>query len=270
MATEAAHGKTALEASNYPLAIEHLTRALTTSQSPVWLTQRSLAYHRLQKYELALADAEKAVIIATQRARRELKASAQMRRALALYGLKRYGDARVCLTWVRKLNEKERGLGMWQEKVRLDFERVEKEGGKGWEEMVKVTVRENPEDGKKEEKKSVEGRVKDLSDDLKGKDKVVETIHTPEVEDVKGKGKAAHVVEEVERTLTPDQEKEVQIKQPVPDPRTQRTPKDKVRHEWYQSQDKITITIFAKNLRDHGYSVVIRRTNVSSLRPKSG
>ena len=186
-----------------------------------------------------------------------------MRRALALYGLKRYGDARVCLTWVRKLNEKERGLGMWQEKVRLDFERIEKEKGKGWEEMVKVTVRENPEDGRKEEKKTVEEAAKDLSGDLKGNDRVVEI---PEVEDVKRKGKAVDVVEEVGRTPTPDQEKMVQITQPVPDPRTQRTPKDKVRHEWYQSQDKVTITIFAKNLRDHGYSVVIRRTNVSGLR----
>src|SRR3954469_13023825 len=125
MSTAAAAGHEALKASKFEEAVVQLTKALETSQSPVWLIHRSTAYHRLGKYELALADAENAYLAAKDRARREHMGTAQFRRAVALYGLKRYGDARICLSWTRKLNDKERALGMWQEKAKQAYEKAD-------------------------------------------------------------------------------------------------------------------------------------------------
>src|SRR5271163_3922159 len=123
MSTQAALGQKALEAKDYSSAIKHYTEALKSSISPLWLTQRSTAYQRQGTHELALEDAEDAVLSAISRGKRELIAAGQMRRAIALYSLGRYGDARLCFTWARKLNEKEKGLGIWQAKVVAEFDK---------------------------------------------------------------------------------------------------------------------------------------------------
>lgn len=146
MSTQAALGAKALEGRDYATAIEQLTKALATNPSnpsPLWLIQRSTAYQRSAQYELALADADAAVHAAKARARREFIATAHFRRAVALHGLKRFGDARLCLTWCRKSNEKEKGLGIWQAKVKNDFDKAEKELGSDAAE-VRTTVKEIP------------------------------------------------------------------------------------------------------------------------------
>src|SRR3982074_495084 len=125
MSTQAALGQKALESKDYTSAIKHFTEALKSSQSPLWLTQRSTAYQREGSHELALQDAEDAVLQAISRGRRELIAAAQLRRAIALFSLGRYGDSRLCFIWVRKLNEKEKGLGMWQAKVVAEYEKLD-------------------------------------------------------------------------------------------------------------------------------------------------
>lgn len=124
MASDAARGSTAMTARNYPEAIQHYTKALESSQSPVWLIERSIAYQRMKQYERSLVDAENAYHAATLRAKRELKATAQLRRAIALHSLGRLGDARRCLVWARELNEKEKSLGMWQARVTQDYENL--------------------------------------------------------------------------------------------------------------------------------------------------
>lgn len=142
MATQAGKGQQAIVKRDYDEAVIQYTAALKTANSPLWLINRSTAYQRLGKHELALADADNAVIAATQRARRELIATAQFRRAVALHGLKRYGDARLCLTWCRKMNEKEKGLGIWQAKVAKDYETAEHEGAS---DSITCAVKETPD-----------------------------------------------------------------------------------------------------------------------------
>ncbi|KIN01585.1 hypothetical protein OIDMADRAFT_195924 [Oidiodendron maius Zn] len=210
MTTQAAKGQEAIANRDYEVAVVQYTAALKTAKSPLWLINRSIAYQRLGKHELALADADNAVIIATQRARRELMATAQFRRAVALHGLKRYGDARLCLTWCRKLNEKEKGLGIWQAKVANDYERAEKEGHSN---AIACIVKETPDP------------VIEISGDDKNNTQVGEPADEP---------KSAPI------TMALSQ-----------------TPKEKIRHEWYQSSAKVTIVIFAKGIPKDKAEVVI-------------
>lgn len=217
MSTQADLGAKAIAAKDYTSAITHYTNALETSKSPIWLIQRSTAYHRAGQYDLALRDAEAGVLAARQRARRELIASAQMRRAIALYSLGKLGDSRLVLTWVRKLNEKEKSLGIWQLKVSNEYERLAEDA-----EGRKVSVSEVPDEPKilDVDKQEAAGG--------NGKDKEVVTTVT----------EASHV--------------------PIP----AQTPKEKIRHEWYQSSNKVTITIFAKGIPKELAEVTINTDSV--------
>ena len=217
MATQAAKGQQAIANSDYAEAVVQLTIALKTANSPLWLINRSTAYQRLSKHELALADADNAVLAATRRARRELIATAQFRRAVALHGLKRYGDARLCLTWCRKLNDKEKALGIWQAKVANDYERAEKEGNL---DQIECSVQEVPEP------------VTEVGDESQENDK---------------DGKPVATVAPTPVAVAPPSQ----------------TPKEKIRHEWYQSNSNITITIFAKGVPKERAEVVIEEGSVS-------
>jgi suppressor of G2 allele of SKP1 len=201
MSSQADLGQKALAAKNYDAAIKHYTEALKSSNSPLWLTQRSTAYQRSGNHDLALLDAEDAVLQAISRGKRELIAAAQMRRAIALYGLGRYGDARLCFTWVRKLNEKEPGVGTWQAMAMKEYEKLDADA-----EARKVTIKETP-------------------------DKVMRAA--PEAEESKI---------ETPASASANTQKEIQVVAPA------QTPKEKIRHEWFQSNDKVTITIFAKGV----------------------
>lgn len=141
--TDATRGQAALAKSDYPTAIHHLTLAINSqpSQSPTWLIQRSTAYQRTSQHALALADADNAVVAAHARGKRELIATAHYRRAIALHGLGRFGDARMCLLWCQKYNEKEKGVTMWQAKIKGDYEAA---GGEKAE-CNQVTVKEVPD-----------------------------------------------------------------------------------------------------------------------------
>jgi suppressor of G2 allele of SKP1 len=215
MSTQADLGAKALAAKDYTSAITYYTNALKTANSPLWFTNRSTAYHRAGQYDLALQDAEAGVLAARQRARRELITAAQMRRAIALYSLGRLGDSRMVLTWVRKLNEKEKSLGVWQLKVSNEYDKLPEDA-----EGRKVSVTEVPDEAK-----------------------------LPEV------GKAV-VAEEKGKAVT-------QAPQTSIPAQTAQTPKEKIRHEWYQSSNKVTITIFAKGIPKEQAEVAISEDSVS-------
>lgn len=132
-------------------------------------------------------------------------ATAQFRRGVALHGMKRFGDARLCLNWCVKLNEKEKGLTLWVAKVRADYEAAEREGR---EECVKCSVQEVPE--------KVE--VGKAEVEVKGEEKGKENGKLGE----NGAGPTPV-------SLLP-------------------TPKEKIKHDFYQSTDKVTISIMAKGV----------------------
>ncbi|KAG9229830.1 hypothetical protein BJ875DRAFT_499625 [Amylocarpus encephaloides] len=215
MSSHAGRGQDALAKGDYHAAIQYLTLALSNDgQSPLWYIQRSTAYQRTGEHELALADADNALLVAISRSRREQMATAHFRRAVALHSLKRFGDARLCLNWTRKYNEKEKALTIWIAKVKNDYEKA---GGEEAE-MNETTVKEVP----------------DKPEEVGGK-KVETAPKVNKKENIAPK--------KVEAAVTP---KTVTA-----------TPKEKVRQEWYQSPNSVTIEVFAKGVPKDKVEVVI-------------
>ncbi|KAI9746914.1 MAG: hypothetical protein M1815_004885 [Lichina confinis] len=138
MATRASQGAAALERKDFESAIQHYTFALTEfPTSPDYYIKRSTAFQRSSppRYELALQDAEAAVHNALKRGKRELIATAQMRRAVALFGLRRWADARQCFLWAKAKNEKEAALAIWLKRVEFELGKLE-DGAEGTEGTV--------------------------------------------------------------------------------------------------------------------------------------
>ncbi|KAI6906466.1 SGS-domain-containing protein [Hortaea werneckii] len=141
MATQADLGKKALERQDYDEAVKQFTSALEQSPtSPDYLIHRSTAYTRSQKYEEALADAEKAVVHAQKRAKKELIVESQARRGLCLYQLKRYGDAKFVLGIVERLNPEHKSSGMWLGKAHMALQQLAED-----DERRKISVTETPD-----------------------------------------------------------------------------------------------------------------------------
>ncbi|KAF2179884.1 SGS-domain-containing protein [Zopfia rhizophila CBS 207.26] len=138
---QAARGAAALKDSNFEEAIKQYTAAIATNPNAVdYYIKRSTAYQRTSKYPEALADAEIAVVLAHKRAKRELIKESQLRRAIALFFLERYADAEFILGIVKKLDEKEKTLGIWTMKIAGKLKGLE-EG----DERKKVTAKEVPD-----------------------------------------------------------------------------------------------------------------------------
>lgn len=225
MATQAALGHKALQARDYAEATKQYTIALKSSQSPLWLIDRSIAYQRSNLHGLALKDAENAVVAAQARARRELMATAQFRRAIALHGLGRIGDARMCFIWARKLNEKEKGLSLWQAKIAKDYDSLPEDA-----EARTVTVKETP----------------DKSEDVA--EGGADSASIPNLTSA-GTGAVA----------------KPQVSSASASPVITQTPKEKIRNEWFQSSSKITITIFAKGVPKEKAEIEIGNRSVSFI-----
>jgi suppressor of G2 allele of SKP1 len=139
---QAARGAAALSASKYDEAIKHYTDAITANPNAVpYYIGRSTAYQRSSKYPEALADAENAVIFARKRQRRELVKDAQLRRGIALFFLEQYANAEYVFDLVKKLDEKEKTLGIWNMKVAAKLKDIP-EG----DERRTVTAKEYPEE----------------------------------------------------------------------------------------------------------------------------
>ena len=147
MVLQASLGASAMERKDFLSAISHYTSAISESPtSPDYHIKRSTAYQRCTppQYDLALVDAEAAVYYAHKRGKKELIASAQMRRGITLFGLKRWADARKCFEWVKQRNPRERGLGIWEKKVDDELEKTE-QGSEGTEAVVvEVPELQNP------------------------------------------------------------------------------------------------------------------------------
>jgi len=136
-------GSDALAAKDYTEAIRAYTQAIKVSPtSPDYFIKRSTAYQRSSPpdYPLAFADAENAVIFAQNRAKRELIIQAQMRRAIALFGLERYADASFVLDIIKRMDPKERTIAIWESKIKTKLAALDAEDPK-----AKITVKEKPE-----------------------------------------------------------------------------------------------------------------------------
>ncbi|KZL77291.1 SGT1 and CS domain containing protein, partial [Colletotrichum tofieldiae] len=109
-------GMDAVEAKNWPLAIERLSVALKSTKSPKWLIGRSKAYIGTKDYRRALRDAELAYAAAAARGNRAFITDAQYRRAVAHFRLGELANADACATWAQRLAEgKTMSLPEWKE-----------------------------------------------------------------------------------------------------------------------------------------------------------
>jgi suppressor of G2 allele of SKP1 len=213
---QAARGDAALAAHKYEEAVKEYTSAISSNNRAVpYYIKRSTAYHRQKKYSEALADAEAAVMLARSRGKRELIKEAQLRRALALLYLERYADADFVLGIVKKLDDKDKTVPVWEMKI--------------------------------------QNKLKDLTeDDERGKQTAEEY---PEVE------LPVEKAPEKEAKETPAQTPAEQSDSTTPSaPQASvQTPPSKIRHEFYDTNDNVVISLFAKGVPKDKLSVGIEK-----------
>lgn len=130
-----------MNAGKYHDAVKEYTAAISVHPNAAdYYIKRSTAYQRTSDYAAALKDAEIAVVLAVKRGKRELVTQAQLRRAIALFQLERYGNAEYVFGIVKKRDEKEKSLGIWETKVASKLATLDES-----DERRKVTAKELPE-----------------------------------------------------------------------------------------------------------------------------
>ena len=212
---QAARGAAALRAGNFQEAVEQYTAAIAiNSSAPDYYIKRSSAYHRLHNFQEALKDAEIGVSLATKRAKKELVAEAQLRRAIPLFSLERYGDSQHVFGIVKKLKPNENSLGIWESKLKKKMAELDPE-----DEKVKVTVKDVPD---------------------------VEIPSQPTAKVTEGTNGE-------DKKVAPQ---EVKAAAPV------QTPPSQVKHDFYQSNENVVLTLKAKGVPKDKLTVEILKSSV--------
>lgn len=274
----AAEGDKALAASNAPLAIQHYTRALIElPRAPSYYLQRAIARSRVKpadggpKSREALQDAEIALTLARERGKRELILSAQMRRGVALFQLERYGDAKFLFELIESKTSgekeaqskadglkaamadgaspsKKNGYGaelpIWMAKV----DRKLGELVQGDEKSV-VSVVEFPTDTRVPTEKELKAEWESLKSGKAVGDKAVQE-----------KGQKDSVSSDAPSDQTKTESKVAPDASPA-------AVAQKVRHEWYQSQDSVVVTLYVKGIAKDKVETELKEDSVSSIFP---
>lgn len=233
-------------ATEYTLAlIEHPT-------SPEYYIQRSIVLTRLSKHELALQDANKAVVCGHKRAKRESIQEGQHRRVVAYYNLGQYANARFVLNniqkWLdkketeKKKEDKEQGIGedkskgkrmnvdMWSAKVELKLKTLDQEQELTAEEKPAITF-----PSEQQAREELRRQIKN------GKYNIDWQTEVPKKIDILS-------------TSEP---------QPTSSPVPAIAPPNKIRHEWYQNAQSVIITLYAKGVDKDKTEFNIKQDSVS-------
>lgn len=230
---QAGRGASAIDGGNFKLAVTCYTEAIAQNPQAVsYYIQRSKAYTRLSPpdHQAAFHDAELAVSLATKRAKRELIADSQLRRAVTLFNLERYGDAKQCLWWVKKLNEKEKTLAIWEMKAETKLKGLEDGDERG-----KVTVEETPN---VEVPKAVVGK-----------------------KSAKEAEKTAEASASTSTTTNGTKEAAKESTAAVQSEGVQTSP-SKIRHEWFQTNDTVVVSLFCKGIPKDKTTVEIKQESL--------
>lgn len=267
----ATQGEKALADSNAPLAIQHFTRALAElPRAPNYYIQRSIAYSRIKaadggpNSQFALRDAEVALALARERGKRELVLAAQMRRAVSLFQLERYGDAKFLLEVIETMTSsesvqdrtegikaamsgsanKKNGYGaelpIWMAKVRRRLGELD-EG----DERTQVSVVEYPSGTQVPTEKELRAEWEGLK-----AGKPVEAV---------GEARQQPAQQSSATPASVGEQKE-DIASPAAPPAA-----EKVRHEWYQSQDSVVVTIYVKGVPKDKVETELKDESVSAF-----
>lgn len=259
---EATQGDKAGSQSNWSLAITHYTNALIENpRAPSYYIKRSTAYLRRKAVDggpdlnAALGDVELALALARERGKRELIIEAQLRRAIVLFQLERFGDAGYLFdllegklgikdgdgssagdksTQVQAAMSAQQGpqrkleneLKIWRLKIKSKIGKLET-----GDEKLAVSIKEYPDIKIPEEEELRKRLKKQLSSS--GAASVVDRTNESKL-DVSGSTAPPF-------TAGAGAETSSTAPAPVSVPA-------KIRHEWYQSHDAVVVTIYAKNV----------------------
>lgn len=281
---QAQHGAKALSSSDYPAAIEHYTRALIVNPHATdYYIKRSTAYSRLKANQggpngaAALRDAEMAVALGVQRARREQIIAGQMRRGIALFQLGRFGDAEFVFKHVRAKVGPPPSARDVQGTMESAMRTAAGEGGGAgqkssinnelhmWESQVKgklsnldphdekavVNVEEYPKlkVPEQEELKKLYQAQLTKSDDLNPI--AQQSGQKSSLDDNKNKQAVTDMVSAPEAK-----------QQPQPSVTPKALSANSIRHEWYQSSETVVITLYAKGVPKEHANIDIQEHSV--------
>ncbi|WEW56036.1 Cochaperone protein [Emydomyces testavorans] len=292
---DAARGAKALSASDFPSAIKHYTRALIVNPHATdYYVKRSTAYSRLKAEdggpngEAALRDAEMAVALGIQRARRELIIAGQMRRAIVLYQLNRFGDADYLFkilrskvasteaaeseskamaamgladksTAAREGGNKSQELQIWEIKVKSQLSKLASEDEKG-----RVTVKEIPEivvPKQEELKKLYQTQLREMEGEAEESSVLAENaVNTQQAPEKAEKEKTVDKAVDVSSSSGTENK-------PQPVPANSAAAATKFRHEWYQSHDAVVVTLYAKGVSKDQAEIDIQEHSLSVTFP---
>ncbi|KIY00770.1 uncharacterized protein Z520_03435 [Fonsecaea multimorphosa CBS 102226] len=246
----AARGAAAVESKDFRSAVSLYTQALIDHpHSPDYFNQRSLAFARLSppRHDLALKDAEYAVLFAQKRAKREKIQAAQQRRVVALHGLGRYADAKAVLQtmvkWRSTKSAKMEG-DMW-------LARVEKKLAEAPEAERVSSEKEYPQidlPSEAQMKKWLETQLKADGSYKFDEEKDADTTASDAAAATSGTTKSnGHGTSTKPSSSTA---------MPTSAP-------SKIRHEWYQSPQAVTLTLYAKNVPKDACDIDIQEDCIS-------
>ncbi len=224
---KAVKGAAALATSDFPAAVAHYTEAISSnSQAVDYYIKRSTAYTRLSPpdHVAAFKDAEIALVLATKRAKREFITQAQLRRGIALFGLQRWADAKQCFAWVKKRDEKEKTVNIWEMKV--------------------------------------DGKLKALPEADPAREPAIKEIPDVDIpkEGAKKPESTAASAENGSQTVASSGAPEAAAE---PKTEGVQTPASKIRHEWYQTHDTVVVTLFAKGVPKDKATIDVQKRSLT-------
>lgn len=269
----ASRGAAALDSGDALSAVSAYTQALNQHpSSPDYFIQRSIAFTRLKaphepQHDLSLIDAEYAVLLGQKRARREKIQAAQQRRVVALFGLKQYANAAFILSTMERWRTKEKRDkmegDMWKAKVEQKLNALPAD-----DPARQVTVKEYPDKELPSDaamKKMLQAQLKadgtfnfetESEEAREGtKTEVVASGPTKSSQDAPSNG--IMVDHEMVISSAPAMSHSESSTAATPQPMS------KIRHEWFQNAQNVTITLYAKGVPKDSAEIEFNEDSVS-------
>lgn len=240
----ATRGAKALAASDAATAVEAYTKALIEHPtSPDYFTQRSIALTRVKpaRYELALQDADFGVLCGQKRGKRDKMQAAQQRRVVCLYNLGRYADAKLVLDGMKK----------W----RPQNSKPQEMEHNMWETKINGKLKATPQDAT-----ATEYPMESLPDEKVMKKLLQKQLKKDGTFNYEGEDTNIDAAEET--TAPPNAQSDNHVNDSAPQKATT-APPQKIRHEWYQNNQNVLITIYAKGVAKDKIEVDIEEDSVS-------
>ncbi|KAK2748960.1 hypothetical protein FQN57_007243 [Myotisia sp. PD_48] len=260
-------GADALSKSDFPAAIKSYTHALIVNPHATdYYIKRSTAYSRLKpedggpNVDAALHDAEMAVALGVRRARLEQIVAGQMRRAIILYQNGRYADAQHIFKLVRdKVGHPNASRNVQEamaakDPVKNDI-KLQQQALQMWEIKVESQLAKLDEEQKKV-------TVKDIPDIRIPSEEELKGIYRSQIRDNTlfiGLGKESTPVKDTIDESLPVADSTAQPTKPTP----QLPNIGKTRYEWYQSNENVVVTLYAKGVPEDKAEIDIQDHSIS-------